>query len=335
MSGKTLVPPEATSQAVTSGLASAKPTQWTALGQRLRRERARSGTLFLMALPGMLVLFTFSYLPLPDMILAFKDFKAAQGVWGSRWVGLTNFQFLFGTGTAWRIIRNTLFLNSLFIVATLVGSLVLATLLNEISDSFFARIYQSILFFPYFVSYVIVGYFVFIFLSSDNGVVNHVLQNVGRQPVNWFNQPAYWPFILTLVTLWHNLGYYTVIYLAGIIAINPEYYEAARIDGATKWQEIRYIMLPLIRPLIIINVLLAVGRIFFANFDMFINVTRQQGALLPTTDVIDTYVYRTLTAIGNFNMASAAGLFQAVAGFILVILANWIVRRVDADQALF
>ncbi len=303
-------------------------------GQRWQRWINRNGALLLMALPGMLVLFTFSYLPMPSMILAFKSYKAALGIWGSPWVGLSNFEFLFGTDTAWRIIRNTLVLNSLFIVVNLVASLAIATLLNEIMDSFFARIYQSILFFPYFVSYVVVGYFVFIFFSTD-GVVNNMLQSVGQTPVNWFTRPGYWPIILTGVNLWHNLGYYTVIYLAGIIAINPEYYEAARIDGASKWQEIWHIMLPLIRPLIIINVLLAIGRIFFANFDLLINSTRMQGALLPTTDVIDTYVFRTLTVLGNFNMASAAGLFQAVAGLVLVVLANWIVRRIDADQALF
>lgn len=318
-----------------SALGRVKPTPSVSLWQRFRRGMRRNMALMLMALPGTVVLFTFSYLPMPGIILAFKNFKAAQGIWGSPWVGFSNFQFLFGTDTAWRIIRNTLFLNSLFIVVTLVASLVMAILLNEIIDSFAARVYQSILFFPYFVSYVIVGYFVFIFLSSDSGIVNRTLEQFGLEPVNWFGNPGYWPWILLLVNLWHNLGYNTVIYLAGIIAINPEYYEAARIDGASKWQEIRFILLPLIRPLIIINVLLAIGRIFFANLDLFINVTRQQGALLPTTDVLDTYVFRTLTTLGNFNMASAAGLFQATVGFILVVLANWIVRRIDADQSLF
>ena len=310
--------------------AASKSLRW-----RWRRAMNRNGALLLMALPGLAVLFTFSYLPMPGVLLAFKDFKAARGIWGSAWVGFANFRFLFATDVAWRIIRNTLFLNGLFIVVTLVVSVALAVLLNEISDSYVARIYQSILFFPYFVSYVIVGYFVFIFLSSDSGTVNHLLVKLGFSPVNWFSEPGYWPLILLLVNLWHNLGYNTIIYLAGIIAINPEYYEAARIDGANKWQEIRYILLPLIRPLIIINVLLALGRIFFASLDLFINVTRQQGALLSTTDVLDTYVFRTLTTLGNFNMASAAGFFQAIVGFGLVILANWIVRRVDADLSLF
>lgn len=313
----------------------AAPSVWASITRRWRREWARWGTLLLMALPGVAVLFTFSYLPMPSMVLAFKDYKAVDGIWGSAWVGLSNFQFLFGTEIAWRIIRNTLLLNSLFIVTNLVAALALATMLNEILESRLSSVYQSILFFPYFVSYVVVGYFVFIFFSTDEGVVNGLLQRLGLEPINWYSSPGSWPLILTLLNLWHNVGYYTVIYLAGIIAINPEYYEAARIDGASKWQEIRHIMLPLIRPLIIINVLLAIGRIFFANFDLLINATRMQGSLLSTTDVIDTYVFRTLTTLGNFNMASAAGLFQAVAGFVLVLLANWIVRRVDADQALF
>jgi putative aldouronate transport system permease protein len=311
--------------------APARRTLW----QHLRRFVARNGALLLMALPGLSVLFVFSYMPMPGIVLAFKDYKAAHGIWGSAWVGFSNFQFLFGTDTAWRIIRNTLFINALFIISTLVVALTLALLLNEVIDSFIAKVYQSILFFPFFVSYVIVGYFVFIFLSSDAGIINSWLVQIGLKPVNWFNSPQYWPIILVIVNLWHNVGFNTIIYLAGLIAINPEYYEAARLDGANKWQEIRYIQLPLLRPLIIINVLLAIGRIFFANFDLFINSTRMQGSLLSTTDVIDTYVFRTLTALGNFNMASAAGLFQAVAGFVLIVLANWIVRRVDPDQALF
>lgn len=302
---------------------------------RMRRFFDANGTLLLMVLPGCLILFAFSYLPMPGIILAFKDFKAAQGIWGSEWVGLANFEYLFSTGTAWRIIFNTVFINGLFIVANLIASLCVAVLLHEIHDHFASRIYQSVLFFPYFVSFVIVGYFTFIFLSSDGGVVNNLLETMGLAPVGWFTEPQHWPAILTIVNLWHSLGYFTIIYLAGIIAINPEYYEAARIDGANKWQEIWHIMLPLIRPLIIINLLLAIGRIFFSNFDLFINVTRSQGALLPTTDVIDTYVFRSLTVLGNFNMAAAAGFFQAVVGFGLVLLSNWIVRRVDGDQALF
>lgn len=304
-------------------------------GRRLQRMFQKNGALLLMALPGLLILFTFAYLPLPGMLIAFKDYKPLEGLWGSPWVGLQNFEFLFGTETAWRIIRNTLLLNAAFIGSSLIASLTIAILLHEVIDSFASRVYQAVLFFPYFVSYVIVGYFVFIFLATDGGVVNNVFESVGIKPVNWFSEPTYWPLILTLVNLWHSIGYFTIIYLAGILAINPEYYEAARIDGASRWQEIWYVMLPLIRPLIIINVLLAIGRIFFANFDLFINVTRMQGAILSSTDVIDTYVYRALAVLGNFEMSSAAGFFQAVVGLLLILTANWIVRRVDSDQALF
>lgn len=331
-------------QAVVSGDAAASdavaiplahPQQRVSFWRRLQRTFQKNGILLLMALPGMIVLFTFAYLPLPGMLIAFKDYKPLAGVWGSPWVGLENFTFLFGTETAWRIIRNTLFLNTLFIISSLIASLFIAVLLHEIIDTFASRVYQAILFFPYFVSYVIVGYFVFIFLASDGGLVNNVFKSVGLKEVNWFGEPAYWPLILTLVNLWHTIGYFTIIYLAGILAINPEYYEAARIDGASRLQEIWYIMLPLIRPLIIINVLLAIGRIFFANFDLFLNVTRMQGAILSSTDVIDTYVYRALAVLGNFEMSSAAGFFQAMVGLLLILAANWVVRRVDSDQALF
>lgn len=310
-------------------------TKTMSFGDHIKRQTRQNGVFLLMALPALVQLFIFAYLPLPGMLLAFKDYRAADGLWGSPWTGLQNFQFLFGTELAWRIIRNTLFINTLFIVTSLLASLGIAVLLHEIIDSFEARIYQSILFFPYFVSYVIVGYFVFIFLSTDGGVINNGLEALGAQGINWFGEPQYWPWILTLVNSWHSLGYFTIIYLAGMLAINPEYYEAARIDGASRWQEIWYVMLPLLRPLIIINVLLAVGRIFFANFDLFLNVTRMQGAILSTTDVIDTYVYRSLAVLGNFEMSSAAGFFQAVVGLLLILGANWIVRRVDSDQALF
>lgn len=319
----------------TAAQTAAERTKAMSFWDRLRRDIRNNGVLLLMALPALIQLFIFAYMPLPGMLLAFKDYRAADGIWGSPWAGLQNFQFLFGTDLAWRIISNTILINSFFIVTSLVASLAVAILLHEIIDTFASRVYQSILFFPYFVSYVIVGYFVFIFLSTDGGVINNSLQMFGIEGINWFSQPQYWPAILTIVNLWHSIGYFTIIYLAGILAINPEYYEAARIDGASRWQEIWYVMLPLIRPLIIINVLLAVGRIFFANFDLFLNVTRMQGALLPTTDVIDTYVYRSLAVLGNFEMSSAAGFFQAVVGLLLILGANWIVKRMDSDQALF
>jgi putative aldouronate transport system permease protein len=304
-----------------------------------RRKRAfrKNATLFLMGSPGLLLLFLFSYIPMFGLVIAFQNYKAFQGIWGSAWVGLDNFHFLFSTQDAWHITYNTLFMNALFIIVNLLFSLLLALLLNEIRDKspLLARFYQSTLFFPYFISWVIVGYFVFALLNVDNGLLNRLLTSFHITPVDWYSSPQYWPLILTLVNLWKGVGFGCIIYLAGIVAINPEYLEAAQLDGANTLQKIRYITLPLIKPIIIITTLLAIGRIFYADFGLFYQVPRDNSLLYPATDVIDTYVYRSLTTIGDVGMASAAGFYQSIVGFTLVILANWVVRRTDPDKALF
>jgi len=299
------------------------------------REIRKNWALMLMALPAVVVVFVVSYMPMPGIILAFKNYKPGPGIWGSEWVGLKNFGFLFNSGIAWQIIRNTLVLNFLFIIAAQVCSLTMSVMMNEIYHKYIAKVFQSVLFFPHFVSWVLVGYFTYAFLNADNGFVNSMLVQLGLAPVNWYAEPTYWIPILVFLSVWKGLGYFTIIYLAGMLSINPEYFEAARIDGASKLQEIWYINLPLIRPLVIINVLLAIGRIFYANFDFIWNVTRDTGMLLETTNVIDTFIVRSLGAVGNFNLAAAAGFFQAIMGFILVLLANWAVRKFDKDQALF
>jgi putative aldouronate transport system permease protein len=305
------------------------------LGTNLAHDVRKNRTLLLMCVPALVVVFLVSYMPMPGIVLAFKNYRVAKGIWGSDWVGLNNFQFLLTSGIAWEIIRNTIVLNALFIVAAQVCSLIMSLLMNEVYHTYFAKIYQSILFFPHFVSWVLVGFFTFAFLNSDTGYVNAILKSLGQNPVNWYAEPQHWYAILVFVSIWKGLGYFTIIYLAGMLNINPEYYEAARIDGANKLQEARYISLPLIRPLIIINVLLAVGRIFFANFEFIYNVTRDSSLLLPVVNVIDTFVYRSLASVGNFNLASAAGFFQAVMGLILVLFANALVRRISKEEALF
>jgi putative aldouronate transport system permease protein len=306
-------------------------TFFRSLAYDIRRNRA----LLLMALPALVVVFIVSYMPMPGIVLAFKNYRVAQGIWGSNWVGLNNFQFLVNSGIAWEIIRNTLVLNTLFIIAAQVCSITMSVLMNEVYHTYLAKVFQSILFFPHFVSWVLVGFFTYAFLNSDTGYVNAILKALGHNPVNWYSEPQYWYAILVFLSVWKGLGYFTIIYLAGMLNISPEYYEAARIDGANRLQEVRYITLPLIRPLIIINVLLAIGRIFFANFDFIFNVTRDSSLLLPVANVIDTFVYRSLASVGNFNLASAAGFFQAVMGLILVLFANALVRRIDKEQALF
>jgi len=303
----------------------------------LRLRASKDGALLLMMLPGLLVLLVFSYAPMVGLVIAFKNYRAYQGIWGSAWSGLQNFQYLFSTADAWHITYNTLVMNSLFIVTTLAGSLGIALLLNEIRDSgtWLPRFYQSTLFLPYVLSYVLISYFVFALLSSDSGLLDKLLIRLGLHPVDWYSSPQYWPAILTIVNLWKSAGFWSIVYLAGILAISPEYYEAARIDGANKWAQIRYITLPLLMPLIIINVLLSVGRVFYADFGLFYQVTGNNGLLYSTTDVIDTYVYRSLTSIGDVGMAAAAGAYQSVVGFVLVVLANWLVRRIDPEKALF
>ena len=297
----------------------------------------RDVALLMMMLPGLLVLFVFAYLPMFGIIIAFKDYRAYQGVLGSQWVGLKNFQYLFGTDDARRIVVNTLAMNALFIVSVLVVALAIALLLKEVQGSsrWLSKFYQSTLFFPYLFSYVIINYFVFALLNTSNGFVNHTLEAVGVHPVNWYQSAQSWPVILTLVTVWKNAGFWSIVYLAGIIAINPEYYEAATIDGASRWRQMWRITLPLLKPLIVINLLLSIGRIFYADFGLFYQVTRNAPELYPTTDVIDTYVYRTLTTIGDVGMASAAGTFQAVVGFLLVLFSNWLVRRTEPQSAIF
>jgi putative aldouronate transport system permease protein len=300
-----------------------------------QRDRQTTITLSLMALPGVLLLLIFAYLPMIGLVIAFKDYRFAQGLWGSEWVGLENFRFLFGANAALRVTRNTILMNSLFILSGTLASLVIAILMNEVYTSWASKYYQTLLFFPHFISWVIVSYFVFGFLNGDNGLVNQWLGALGFDPISWYREPGYWPGILTLTTLWNGVGFGSIIYLAGILGIDPVYFEAAKIDGATKWHQIRYIMLPLLLPLVIILVLLSIGRIFNADFGLFFFVPRNTPQLYSTTDVIDTFVYRSLVQLGDISMAAAAGFYQSVVGFVMVVLANWVVRKINRDYSLF
>lgn len=289
----------------------------------------------LMGAPGFLLLVVFSYLPMFGVVIAFKNYKAVQGIWGSAWVGLKNFEFLFRTPDLQRITTNTLFLNTLFIVTGLIGAIGLALLLNEVRVKVATRIYQTVIFFPFIISWVIVGYFSFALLNFETGLVNNVARWLGIEPVSWYNTPEYWPAILTITNLWKGVGYGSVIYLAAMLGINQEYYEAAMLDGANKLQQMRYITLPFLVPIMIITTLLAIGRIFYADFGMFFYVTRDSKLLYPTTDVIDTYVFRALRVNADIGMAAATGLYQSVVGFVLVLLSNWVVKRIDPERSLF
>ncbi|MBD2848180.1 sugar ABC transporter permease [Paenibacillus sp. IB182496] len=300
----------------------------------------RNRVMLLMVLPGAAWFFFFSYMPLVGTIAAFKEYRFSRdGFWqsliNSENVGWRNFEFLFSTDAAYIITRNTLLYNIAFILIGLVFAVAMAITLSEIVNKRLAKVYQTGMFLPYFLSWVIVGYFVFSFLSMDKGLLNSILSQFGVSSIQWYNEPQYWPYILILVSLWKMVGYNSVVYLAAIMGIDRSLYEAAMIDGASKWQQIRNITIPLLKPIMIIMTLLAVGKIFYADFGLFYSVPRDSGTLYSVTNVIDTYVYRGLKTTGEIGMSTAAGLYQSVVGFVLVMISNYVVRRIDKDSALF
>jgi putative aldouronate transport system permease protein len=318
--------------AVTNQAAVHKPRKQSILLRELYRNRV----LFLMAFPGLLLLFAFNYLPMFGLIIAFKNLNFSKGFFRSDWYGLKNFEFFIKTPYAFTITRNTIVFNLVFIAAGSVFAVAVALALHELRNRKLAKVYQSIMFLPYFLSWVVVSYLVFSFLSVDMGFVNkRIVPLLGIAPIEWYGTVQYWPAILIFCNLWKYTGYNSVIYLASIVGILPEYFEAATIDGASKWQQIRKITIPLISPVISILVLLGIGRVFFADFGLFYQVPRNTGALFDVTNVIDTYVYRTLVISGDLGMSSAAGLYQALVGFVLVLGSNLLVRKIDPSKALF
>lgn len=290
-----------------------------------------------MAVPAIVLLLIFSYFPLMGLLIAFKDFKFDGGIFGSEWAKplFYNFDFLFSSDSAIRAIRNTIGLNFLFIVLGVVFEAGLAILLNEIANKTVKKVTQSLTFLPYFVSWVVVGVFSYNMLNYDNGSVNTFLRGLGLEAVDWYSQTALWPLLLLLFNRWKLTGYGAVVYLATISGIDPSYYEAAQIDGASRWQQIKCITLPMLRPTIIILTLLQIGRIMNTDFGMFWSLVGDASQLYPTTDVIDTFVYRNLRVLGDIGMASATGFVQSVISLVLVIGSNLAVRRIDKDSALF
>ncbi len=300
------------------------------------RELSKNRVLFFMALPGVALLFAFSYMPMFGLIIAFKNMNFGKGFFRSDWYGFKNFEFFLRTPDAFLITRNTILYTLVVIAIGTVFAVICARALHELRNRRTAKFYQSIMFLPYFLSWVVVSYLAFSFLSVDMGFINkQILPLFHIQPIEWYGGTQYWPFILVFCNLWKYTGYNSVIYLASIVGILPEYFEAATIDGASKLQQIRKITIPLISPVVIILVLLGVGRIFFADFGLFYQVPRNTGALFNVTNVIDTYVYRALVNSGDIGMSSAAGLYQSVVGFVLVLVSNLVVRRIDPTKALF
>ncbi|MDR3174635.1 MAG: ABC transporter permease subunit [Treponema sp.] len=292
--------------------------------------------LLVMALPGLLYLLINNYLPMAGLVIAFKNFNYAKGIFGSDWAGFMNFEFLFKTKDAFIITRNTILYNLGFITINNLTAITVAVMLSEVVNKIALRIFQTVILLPYLISIVIVSYLVYAFLSVDVGFLNKtVLPVLGLPNIAWYTEAKYWPYILNVVNLWKAFGFLSVIYLSSIVGIDRTFYEAAELDGASKLQGIRHITIPLIVPTISMMMLLAVGRIFYSDFGLFYQVPMNSGALYSTTNVIDTYVYRGLLQLGDIGMSSAAGLFQSVVGFLLVLTSNLIVRRVNPDNALF
>ena len=277
--------------------------------------------IYCLMLPGLLYLFI-------------NNYNAGKGIYKSPWIGLKNFTYLFTTDDAWVITRNTIGYNLAFIVVNTVMAILVAIILSELTGKV-KKFYQSAILLPNLISSVIIGYLVFAFFSVENGFINNsILKLFGKEAVSWYSEAKYWPFILIFVSAWKTVGYNCIIYLATLMGFDRSFYESAQIDGATKWQQIKYITLPLLKPTIIMLTLMAIGRIFYSDFGLFYQVPMNQGALYSTTNTIDTYVYRGLLQMGNISMSAAAGVYQSVVGFILVLAANLIVRRIDKDSAL-
>ncbi|KQO12736.1 ABC transporter permease [Paenibacillus sp. Leaf72] len=292
--------------------------------------------LTLLMLPGLAYLLINNYLPLLGMFIAFKNINYSQGIFASDWVGFSNFEYLFKTSDAFIITRNTILYNAVFIILGTVLAIAFAILLNEVRKKVLSRFYQSVIVLPHLISFVVVGYLAYAAFSMETGFMNKtILPLLGIDEISWYTEPKYWPYILTIVHLWKSVGFSCIIYLASIISIDTEYYEAATLDGASKWQQIRAITIPLITPVIVMLMLLGIGRIFYSDFGLFYQVPMNAGAIADTTNVIDTYVYRGLMVLGDIGMASAAGVYQSLVGFVLVLGANYIVRKINRENALF
>lgn len=294
--------------------------------------------LYLMMIPGVVFLILFHYLPMFGIIIAFKKVNYATGIWNSPWVGLRNFEFMFSTPDAWTITRNTIGYNLVFIFGGLLLNVSMAIAFNELRSKVFSKVSQTILLMPNFLSFVIISYLAMAFLNIDNGILNRViLPALGAEPIDWYSTPGVWPYLIIFINFWKTMGYNCIVYIASISGIDTQLYEAAEIDGATRWQKIKYITLPSLVPLMTILTIMNVGKIFNSDFGLFYQVPLNQGALYPTTNVISTYVYNMMLSAGTngMGMASAAAFYQSVVGFILVITTNAIVRKINPENSLF
>lgn len=294
----------------------------------------KNSSMLLLALPALIFFIVFHYIPMFGAVIAFKDYSYVDGILGSPWIGFDNFEFFFKSQDALRITRNTVCYGATFIVMNAVCASGVALLMNEIRSRAAIKTYQTVMLFPNFLSWVVVGYISYILLNPALGTFNQILAFFGEKGIDWYSNPKYWPLILTVANTWKGIGMQSIIYYATLLGVDTSLYEAATIDGANRWQQCRYISIPSLSPVIVIMSILAVGNIMRGDMGLFYQLSRDVGALYPTTDVIDTYLYRGLRT-GDIGITAAVGLFQSVVGTCMVLLTNAIVKKIDPDQAMF
>ena len=295
----------------------------------------KNRTLWLMLLPGITLVTLFSYIPMAGIVMAFKTYNFRLGIFDSPWYGFENFRFFFQSGDALRVTRNTFLYNIAFILLNTFLELLIAIILSELGGKLFKKITQGSMFLPYFISWVVVGSIANNLFNYENGLVNHILKSLGADAVNIYGEPKYWPWIIILFSAWKGVGYGMVVYLAAIMGVDQELNEAAEIDGANIFQRIRYITIPAILSTVVIMTLLSIGRVFRGDFSLFYQLAGNNSAVFDVTDVIDTYVFRSLTTGSNLGMSAAVGVYQSVLCFITIMLANAAVRKIEPDYTLF
>jgi len=298
-------------------------------------ELQKNKVLFFMLAPSILFFIIFCYIPMPGAYVAFVDYNMNSGIFGSPFVGLKNFQFLIQSGDLWNITKNTLIYNMVFLALGNIIQIVFAIMLSEVGNKWFKKISQSIILLPYFISMVIIGVFAYNFFNFDSGFVNTILTSLGMARHEFYSDQGIWKYIIVAFKIWSGTGYGMIVYLAAISGISHDIYEAAYIDGASNWQRIRYITTPLLRPTFILLFLFGLGGVLKGSFDLFYNLIGNNSILYPQTDIIDTYVFRSLVGQFNFSMGAAVGFYQSIFGLLLVLIINLIVRKIEPDSALF
>lgn len=306
------------------------------IGFRLAKHFKKFYGLWLLAIPGIIITLMFAYIPMSGLVIVFKQYNFRDGIFGSPWIGFENFKFFFANiDKAMRATKNTVILNVLYTLCGTTAAVGLSIMFNEIRHKKLLKVTQSLSILPYFLSWVVAGGILKALLSFDGGTINNILVFFGMDKVDFYNDPKYWRVILTIANIWKGAGYSAIIYFATITGFDTAFYESAEVDGATMWQKIRFITIPLLKPTVIILFLLSVGKMLSGDLTMMMSLTNLSPMLLETTDIIDSYVYRSVVGMGDFTMGSAIGLYQSVFGFVLVLFSNWLAGRFDKDYKLF